>query len=240
MNWRHLFKFRASKSDFEEKIKSIVGFYPDDAFFYRLAFVHKSMVNSNKSEYSESNERLEFLGDSILSSAVSEHIFTIYPSMDEGELSNLRSKIVSRNNLNKVAQDLAIPQLVIAHVNETAMKTSVQGNALEALIGAVYLDLGYKKAKEFVTNKIINSDNHLTELIKQEVNYKSRILEWGQANKETVSFQLKKEEGHGHHKKFTVNVMMNNTSVAEGTGSSKKRAEQIASQQFAQIKNING
>lgn len=233
MNWTFFLNLFRKRSQFEKKIKSIVGIYPDDAFFYELAFRHKSAIKEGSDIHSESNERLEYLGDAILSAIVSDHLFQKYPNMREGALSSLRSKIVSRNSLNKVADQMKLQELIVANVNETAMKNSVLGNALEALIGACYLDLGFEACKKFILNFIIAKHLNIDQLIHTEVNYKSKVLEWGQKNRKKIVFEIISEVGTGVNKHFSVALSVDGETFATATESSKKKAEQKASKIFS-------
>jgi ribonuclease III len=233
LNWRELFSYFRPKGDFDNKIKSIVGFYPNNAFFYELAFTHKSRVNSQKNGSKESNERLEFLGDAILSAVISDYLYEKYKEMDEGELSKLRSKIVSRKSLNSLGAAMKLQNLLVANVNATAMQNSVLGNTLEALIGACYLDLGFELCEKFILEGIVNKHLDLNKVIQMEVNYKSRILEWGQKQKVTITFKTISELGTGTKKKFSIALLVNGEIKAEATDSSKKKAEQKASEIFS-------
>lgn len=239
---KSFFSFLKSRGKFEKNIKSIIGFYPNDAFYYELAFIHKSLVNNEKGKYTESNERLEFLGDAILSSIVSERLFKKYPTMNEGALSTLRSKIVSRSTLNVIGKKLELDKCIKANVNQAAMENSVLGNTLEALIGAIYIDKGFKHTKSFILKKIIDEHIKLSELNKLEVNYKSKILEWGQKNKKEIIFKLIEEGGSGHKKTFTIALYIEEVKVTEATASSKKKAEQKAAKFYTELikKNDNG
>jgi len=230
LKWKLLFSYFRPKDDFDKKIKSIVGYYPNDAFFYELAFTHKSRVNSSKRGTKESNERLEYLGDAILSAVISDYLYTNYREMNEGELSKLRSKVVSRRSLNDLGAALDLQKLLIANVNSTALTNSVLGNTLEALIGACYLDQGFRRCKNFILNGLVGKHLNMDEVIKMEVNYKSRILEWGQREKKTIDFKTIAETGSGINKKFTVALFVDGELKTESAASSKKRAEQQASE----------
>jgi ribonuclease-3 len=233
LNWKQRFSYFRPKDDFDKKVKSIVGVYPFNAFFYELAFTHKSKVNSGKTNFKESNERLEFLGDAILSAVVSEYLYENYQEMKEGDLSKLRSKIVSRSSLNRLGEAMKLQQLIVANVNETAMKNSVLGNTLEALIGACYLDQGFDCCKIFILQGIVAKHLNMDNIIRQEVNYKSLILEWGQREKKNIIFKTTSEIGTGPKKKFSVALLVDGQIKSEATNSSKKRAEQEASKDFS-------
>lgn len=232
MKWKQTFKFLRQKDEFDKKIKSIVGHYPNDAFFYSLAFTHKSKVSAHELDNNESNERLEFLGDAILSAIISEYLYLNHKEMDEGDLSKQRSKIVSRKSLNSLGAAMNLQDLLVANVNNTALNNSVLGNTLEALIGACYLDHGYEKCKQFVIKGIIDKHLDMEEVIRTEANHKSRILEWGQKNKKKITFKITSELGTGTNKKFSVALLVDNEIKEEATESSKKKAEQKASQLF--------
>ena len=232
MNWKQLLSFFRPKDDFENKIKSIVGYYPNNAFFYVLAFTHKSRVNSRKDDNKESNERLEFLGDAVLSAVVSDYLYENYKKMNEGELSKLRSKIVSRKSLNSLGAAMELQSLLVANVNATAMQNSVLGNTLEALIGACYLDQGFTLCKRFIIEGIINKHLDMNEVIQREVNYKSRVLEWAQKHKKTITFETISELGTGTKKKFSIALVVDGERKTEATDSSKKGAEQKAAKNF--------
>jgi ribonuclease-3 len=229
LKWKLLFSYFRPKDDFDKKIKSIVGYYPNNAFFYELAFTHKSRVNSQKKDNKESNERLEYLGDAILSAVISEYLYINYREMNEGELSKLRSKIVSRKSLNDLGAALELQKLLVANVNTTALNNSVLGNTLEALIGACYLDQGFLRCKNFIIRGLVGKHLNMTKVINMEVNYKSRILEWGQKEKKIIDFKTIAETGSGISKKFTVALLVDGELKAKSVASSKKRAEQQAS-----------
>ena len=231
-NRRQLFSFLKTKNSFEKKIKSIVGFYPSNAFFYELAFIHKSVVNKENRTYSQSNERLEFLGDAVLSSVVAEELFKKFKKMNEGSLSTLRAKVVSRNSLNVVGKKMNLESLIQANVNQAAMENSLLGNALEALIGAVYLDKGFEKCKQFILLKIIEEYIQLDQLKKVEVNYKSRVLEWAQKEKKSIVFKLIEETGYGHKKNFKIALHLDGKEISTAAARSKKKAEQMAAKHF--------
>ena len=219
------------RSETEKKIKSIVGFYPNDAFFYQLAFVHKSAANQSE-KWNDSNERLELLGDAVLSTAVSDYLFRTYPAKKEGELSATRAKLVSRATLNEIALRMGLEKHIHSNLplHQVNQNNSLPGNALEALIGAIYLDKGYNTAQDFVERIIFKKHANFKEFISKEVNYKSKVLEWSQKNKRSVEFILESEEGVGIEKVFHVNLVIEGTTVENGQGLSKKKAEQAAAE----------
>ena len=214
-----------------------MGFIPGNKNLYELAFIHRSasLVLSNGSTVN--NERLEFLGDAILDAVVAEYLFSAFPKKDEGFLSKMRSKIVKRNHLNSLAINLGIEKLVVTNaINQNGGK-HICGNAFEALIGAVYLDKGYKKTKKFIINKILNEQIDLVELETKETDYKSRIIEWAQKRRTEVSFENQEEYTENDRSPiFISRVIVTNQLIGQGKGSSKKEAEQNAAEEaFANV-----
>lgn len=214
-----------------------MGFIPGNKNLYELAFIHRSasLVLSNGSTVN--NERLEFLGDAILDAVVAEYLFSAFPKKDEGFLSKMRSKIVKRNHLNSLAINLGIEKLVVTNaINQNGGK-HICGNAFEALIGAVYLDKGYKKTKKFIINKILNEQIDLVELETKETDYKSRIIEWAQKRRTEVSFENQEEYTENDRSPiFISRIIVTNQLIGQGKGSSKKEAEQNAAEEaFANV-----
>ena len=217
---------------FVREIKMITGFTPREVFLYRLALRHSSLVQSRKSSARECNERLEFLGDTILDSVISEHLFKMYPMKDEGFLTEMRSKIVNRNSLNQICRQLRLDSLVEYNRNRKGnVSKYMYGDAIEAFIGAIYLDLGFNRTKKFILRKIIS--NHIDLLTTEQtvLNYKSMLLEHVQKEKlELLTFELLNESGEGKHKSFQVAVIIGETQWGVGVGTKKKIAEQNASE----------
>jgi ribonuclease-3 len=178
------------------------------------------------------NERLEFLGDAILDAVIAEYLYRIYPEQDEGFLTQLRSKIVKRKQLNKLAQKLGMSILIKSNTSMNQGQKNILGNAFEALIGAVYLDKGYLKTKKFIIDRILARYLDLEKLSQKESDYKSRLIEWAQKNKKEISFVSKEEINVGSRKMiFMSNVLIMDQSYGTGAGYSKKEAEQKAAEQ---------
>ena len=175
------------RASFDKKIKAIIGFWPKEATLYKLALRHASAYPFRKKKGERNNERLEFLGDAVIDLIVADILYYRYPSEDEGYLTKLRSKIVSRNNLNRVADELGIPNLVVANLKGNHSE-SIYGDALEALIGALYLDHGMTRVERFVVQKIIDPFLSNDDLLETTLNYKSEVIEHFQAQK--VSYYL--------------------------------------------------
>ena len=174
-----------------------------------------------------SNERLEFLGDAILSAVVADHLFKIFPYKDEGFLTEMRSRIVSRAQLNKLSQKMGIDSLITVNHDNNVYR-SIKGDAFEALIGAMYLDKGYNFTRQIIIEKIIGQHFDLQELENNNTNYKSRIIEWAQREKHSVEFVTLNEVGHGYNKQYVVDVLIDKLSMGKGRDYSIKGAEQDA------------
>jgi ribonuclease-3 len=206
----------------------MLGFLPNNVELYEQAFIHRSITpipygaNCN-------NERLEFLGDAVLDIIVADIVFNHFPTKREGFLTNTRSKIVQRESLNQIAIELGLDKKVASMPYAALHNKYLYGNALEALIGAIYLDQGYKFCYNFVKERIINKYISLNKLAGQEVNFKSRLLEWGQKAKLNIEFDLTEtftnEEGKPV---FQTSVLLEGMHIGEGTGNTKKESQQIA------------
>ncbi len=205
-------------------LKNTIGFYPKKLSIYKLAFLHKSASAKN-------NERLEFLGDAILSSVVANFLYEKFPYKKEGFLTKIRSRIVSRNNLNFVAKKLNLSKFMI-FLNVKDSK-NIYGNTLEALIGAIFIDKGYEKTKKFIIRRIIDKYIDLNEIQKKDINFKSQLLELTQKNKKEMFFETKLYIFEKN--KFISKVFVNNEELGIGFGSSKKEAEQKASKESLKI-----
>lgn len=209
-------------------LKNIFGFYPGNIFLYKLAFRHKSQALELNNGSRVSNERLEYLGDAILSAVVADHLFKMFPYKDEGFLTEMRSRIVSRAQLNKLSQKLGIDTLITANTEKNNVYRSMKGDAFEALIGAMYLDKGYNFTRQIVIEKIIRQHFDLHELENNNTNYKSQIIEWSQREKRPVEFVILNEVGHGYNKQYVVDILVDKVSMGKGRDYSIKGAEQDA------------
>lgn len=226
------------KNELAQNIKNIVGFYPNDVFLFERALVHKSAVYDHSSTYTQSNERLEFLGDAILGAIVADYLFKSYPTKDEGFLTKMRSKIVSRHSLNDLAKKIGLDNVVIAKLDKKSKTDSIYGNAFEALIGAIYLDKGTKACEDFILNKIISPYISLEKLENEETNFKSRVIEWSQKEKRDLVFEILNETGEGRNKVFVACVKLDGKEIATGKEKSKKKAEQKAAEKFCKHFNV--
>jgi ribonuclease-3 len=218
------------KKEFAQKIYRITGLLPRELALYELALRHSSLVTDPRFSAQECNERLEYLGDSILGAIVSEFVFKKYPSKNEGFLTEMRSKIVGRNQLNLLGQKLGLDTLVMYNKKAGTIRGSILGNTLEAFIGAIYLDLGFEAAQYFV-QKIINTYINLDELEVQNHNFKSQLMEFAQKNKiEPIVYEVVEEKIAGNAKEFTVACIVQNQVMGLGKDPKKKIAEQKASE----------
>jgi ribonuclease-3 len=207
------------------QLEHLVGFTPKHIAYYRLALMHRSKPD----DVTASNERLEFLGDAILGAIIAEYLFKKYPYQPEGYLTELRSRIVRRETMNNVALRMGLNKLVQYNQNDRGLSRShIFGNALEALIGAVYLDQGFANTRKFILNQIIRSYIDLDTMESTDTNYKNQLLSWAQRNGKQLSFDLIAEVNEGTRKLFTVGIMLDGTVVADGTGYNKKDAGQVA------------
>jgi len=208
----------------------ILGFYPDNISYYQLAVRHRSMT-TGASGHILSNERLEFLGDAVLNSVVTDILFTRYDRQREGFLTNTRSKLVKRDFLNQLAIEIGIDKLVVKsrHIAQGG-NSNIYGNAFEALIGAIYLDYGYKQCKKFVEKRLFKTFIDLDKVVIDEKNYKSKIIEYCQKYHLTYDFVLLEESVRSANLHvFRSKLLISGKDICEATGSSKKESQQNAS-----------
>jgi len=177
-----------------------------------------------------SNERLEYLGDAVLSTIVADYLFKKFPLKDEGFLTEMRSKIVSRNSLNKLSYKLGLDKFIESNGDAGIHSNSINGDAFEAFAGAMYLDKGYTFAQKIIINRIINIHINIEELQQKETNFKSRIIEWAQKEKHSIEFRLTDEVGNGHNKQYIVDLYINDISESNGRDYTIKGAEQLAAE----------
>ncbi len=215
-------------NDLAKRLRQILGFTPKRLYLYKLAFYHKSM-NNELTQNNQHNERLEYLGDSILSSIVAEYLFKKYPNKNEGFLTKMRSKIVKRRTLNGLAREMGL-DLILIHYSQGKMSSSMLGNAFEALIGAIYLERGFVDTKQYVINEILLKHLDIHTLEDKDDNYKSRLLEWGQKNNIDIDYKLLSKYKQEKRDRFKVGVFINGDEVAKADDFNKKSAEQSASE----------
>ncbi|MDD2961052.1 MAG: ribonuclease III [Muribaculaceae bacterium] len=204
-----------------------IGLFPNDINVYKEALTHRSNTQKTNDGKHLNNERLEFLGDAILDAVVADIIFKHFNNKREGFLTNTRAKIVQREHLNKVGLDLGLDKMVISAAHTQSHNSYLYGNALEALIGAIYLDKGYNSVMKFVETKVI--DKELKEFAEEELNYKSRLIEWTQKYKTSIEFELVDTSFDKYNSPiFNSAVIIAGTYIAEGSGYTKKESHQTA------------
>ncbi|MFC2081008.1 ribonuclease III [Bacteroidota bacterium] len=224
--------FFSKDRQFYLSLVKILGFLPGNRELYKIAFIHKSASTISKNGNIINNERLEYLGDAILDAIIADYLYKHFPQQDEGFLTQLRSKIVKRKQLNKLAYNLGLGSFLVSNTNTQQTRINLLGNAFEALIGAIYLDKGYRQTKQFLISKILKKHLDLERLARKESDFKSRIIEWAQKNKEDISFVSQEETPPGSHETyFSSQVILVDRELGTGTGHSKKDAEQKAAEE---------
>lgn len=207
----------------------ILGFYPRNINLYQQALLHKSSSIRSEEGRQLNNERLEFLGDAILDAIVGDIVYNRFPGKREGFLTNTRSKIVQRETLNKLAVEIGLDKLIKFSSRSSSHNSYMYGNAFEAFVGAIYLDQGYDRCKQFVDEKIISPYIDLDKISRKEVNFKSKLIEWSQKNKMEVSFELIEQFSDGEgNPVFQTEILIQKQSAGTGTGYSKKESQQNA------------
>ncbi|GAB4299334.1 MAG: hypothetical protein Kow0068_22960 [Marinilabiliales bacterium] len=213
----------------------MLGFSPNNPEIYNRAFIHCSANIKNSDNFSINNERLEFLGDTVLSTVISEYIYINYPDENEGFLSKTRSKLVSRENLSEIADKLKLQKYFISKIDQEDVIYNLLGNVLEALIGAIMIDKGYKFCRYFIYNKIINPYIDFDKIINTDTNFKGKLIEWAQKNNVDISFKTTELEHNDNHHLFECKVILNkNYPAGSGNGKTKKEAQQNASKNTLQ------
>lgn len=228
-----LFNRGFSKNESDRKIANFVrtrfGVKIKNPLLYREAFTHKSYISIK--EDVRFYERLEFLGDAILDAVIADYLFIKFPEKDEGFLTKLKAKLVSRKNLSKLANELDILPLIRYKKSSSIKTDTIAGNAFEALIGALYLDLGYNKTKRAIENHLLRHYINMDRILTEEIDFKSKLLIWSQRNRHDIDFAIINEKNFGNRWEYTAEVVIDDKGWGVGTGSSKKSAEQKASQE---------
>jgi len=222
-------------------LKNLLGYVPGNLRLYRMAFRHRSVAVEVKNGAKNSNERLEFLGDAILGSVVAELLFKMYPYKDEGFLTEMRSKIVSRSNLNQLAKRLGLDEHIEFDnkaLNHSNKQGSLLGDTFEAMIGAVYMDKDYNFTRNFLLKRIIKPhiDIHTLELT--ETNFKSKLIEWCQRHGKDITFEIIPNEEGENTKLFTIRANVDGESCAIGRDYNKKNAEKLAAEKACEFLHI--
>ena len=226
--------FRKEKELFSS-LYEILGFYPRQIDYYKQALLHKSVRRRNDKGKPLNNERLEFLGDAILDAAVGDIVYRHFQGKREGFLTTTRSKLVSRDTLGKVANEMGLGNLLLSASHSTSHNSYVEGNAFEALVGAIYLDRGYDACLEFFEQRILKRYIDMDKVAFKEVNFKSKLLEWSQKNRVRLEFRmLKQKNDESGSPIFSFMVLLEGEEGEKGSGYSKKEAQQKASKDTLQ------
>ncbi len=224
-------KLLLKKNRFSDFIYQTTGFSSFDSEIFELALTHRSASIYHGKGFSVNNERLEFLGDSILDAIIADYLFEKYPNENEGFLTGLRSRVVNRQSLNELAIKIGLDKQIICHIDKTELPPSLLGNALEAFIGAIFINKGYNASRKFVIKKLIEPHTDLKKLSCIDTNFKGRIIDWAQKNRKEIEFICREEivtskSGHLFH----ITLLLDGVEFSVGQAESKKEAEQRTSE----------
>ncbi len=226
-------KITNSHSDQDEEfiiaMKNILGYRPRKVEFYKEAFTHSSLKEMNKNGFAMNYERLEFLGDAVLGSVIANYLFKKIPKGDEGYLTQMRSKIVSREHLNELGKDLDLVTFLRSAIPSDNFGDNIHGNLFEALIGAIHSDRGYSFTEKFIYRFMIEPYVDIERLEGKITSYKSVLIEWSQKNKKKLHYNVYEDTGNDELKHFSVKLFINEEMTSKGRATSKKKAEEIAS-----------
>ena len=213
---------------FYSELKQLLKFSPKSVSYYRKAFTHRSLKLLDENGDPINYERLEFLGDAMLGSIIASYLYKKVPEGTEGYLTQMRSKIVSREHLNELGKDLNLIRFVKSNISKDNIGDNIHGNIFEALVGAIYLDKGYNYCKKFIYEKVISPYVDIEKLEGKVTSYKGLIIEWCQKQKKAYDFEVYEDSGNEHIKHFSVKVSIDGLLVAKGRATSKKKAEEQA------------
>ena len=212
--------------DFFLGMTNILGFKPKNLKIFKKAFLHRSANKKDRKGNPMNYERLEFLGDAMLGTIISKHLYNEVPDGDEGYLTKMRSKIVSREHLNELGKDLNLIKYVESRIPKTHFGDNIHGNVFEALVGAIYLDRGYKYCEKFIHERVIVPYVDIEQLEGKVISYKSLVIEWCQKQKKTFSYNVYEDTGNDVVKHFAVKLAISDIVVAKARATSKKKAEE--------------
>ena len=214
-------------ASFKKQLKNVLGFSPNNISLYKTALTHRSV----RENADENNERLEYLGDAVLSALIADYLFKRYPYREEGFLTEMRSKMVNRQQLNEIALRMGLKKITLYNKSDGSLKISqIFGNTLEALVGAIYLDKGYKKTAKWVTERIIFPHMFIDDLELLEINHKNKLYGWANKNGKVLEFETVEEKVENGRRLFTIAAVVDGNKIAEGKAFNKKDASQIAAQ----------
>ncbi len=215
--------------NFFEGVKKILGFKPKDIGIYKKAFLHRSLNKRDENGNPMNYERLEFLGDAMLGTVISKHLYKEVPEGDEGYLTKMRSKIVSRKHLNELGKDLNLLEYVESRIPKSHFGENIYGNVFEAVIGAIYLDKGYEQCERFIHERVIAPYVDIEQLEGKVISYKSLVIEWCQKQKKDFHYEVYEDTGNDEQKHFAVKLTIDDRVMAKARATSKKKAEEKAS-----------
>jgi len=227
---RNIFsKSKKDQGEFFTTISEIIGHKPKTIKHFETAFTHRSMNIKNTKGHIINYERLEFLGDAMLSAVIAHHLYQEVPSGDEGYLTKMRSKVVSREHLNELGKDLKLIDLVESKIPKGQFGDNIHGNLFESLVGAIYLDGGYKACEKFIYKRVIIPFVDIEQLEGKVISYKSLLIEWCQKEKKTFDYNVYEDTGNDNIRHFSVKLSIDKKIVSKGRATSKKKAEEKAS-----------
>ena len=229
-NIRNILNSRFKRNgNFFMELTKILGFKPKNIKYYKRAFTHRSMNIKDLKGNAFNYERLEFLGDAMLSSVIASHLYLEVPSGDEGYLTKMRSKVVSREHLNELGKDLKLIDLVESKIPAGQFGDNIHGNLFEALVGAIFLDRSYKYCEKFIFNRVIIPYVDIETLEGKVISYKSLLIEWCQKEKKTFGYNVYEDTGNDDVRHFSVKLSIDEKVIAKARATSKKKAEEKAS-----------
>ncbi len=230
------------KREFSSRLKKILGFKPGNLKLYEISFIHRSATFTMPDGKKVNNERLEFLGDAVLDAILTDYLFDKFPDASEGFMTKIRSRIVNRDILNQLAISMGIQDILISNISSVQPTKNLYGDALEALIGSVFLDKGFRKTKKLFIRNVLNKYLDLEVIINTDTDYKSLVFEWVQKHKSNLIFTYNEEYDFNRKKSvFSTTLIIDKQEMGEGHGSSKKEAEQeAASQAWKRLKDNFG
>lgn len=229
------------KQEFASRLRKIIGFRTTNLRIYEAAFIHRSASFTLSDGQRINNERLEFLGDAVLDAILSDYLFEKFPDANEGFMTKIRSRIVNREILNHLALSIGIDKILVSNVSSNHSTRNLYGDALEALIGALFIDKGFKRTKSLFIKRVFNQYLDLAQIVDTDVDYKSMVFEWIQKHKTNLTFEYKEEYDFKLKKSvFSAILIINNEEFGTGQGASKKEAEQeAAGKAWAKLKEIS-
>ena len=226
---KKIFTSRTVKNgEFSNSLKKILGFKPKDLSIYETAFTHRSTNEKNPSGQPQNYERLEFLGDAMLGAVIAAHLFKKVPGGNEGYLTKMRSKVVSREHLNELGRDLQLVKFLKTTVPAQQFSGNIYGNVFEALVGAIYLDRGFKYCEKFIQKRVIKPYVDIKKLEGKVISYKSLFIEWCQKHKKQFNFEVYEDNGKDELKHFGVRLRLEHEIITKARATSKKKAEERA------------